>query len=211
MNFPPDAPGKGLIVYDPKTGKSTPIDVCYSGGHNVFGNDKDETVYFGSSLPIGGVGWFKTRVWDETHDAAKAQGWCPAIIDYNGDGKTGPYTLANEPPDPGLDRAMSGSNSYGIGFNPVDGSIWIVGGVNGGAKAAIPGKILRMVPGPNPPATCMTEVYEPPFQNAKAPGQEGYLTQGVEVDSHGIVWVSLGGSAHLASFDRSKCKVTKGP
>jgi len=36
-------------------------------------------------------------------------------------------------------------------------------------------------------------------------------TQGVEIDSKGIAWVSLGSSAHLASFDRSKCKVLRGP
>src|SRR4029077_5863647 len=90
------------------------------------------------------------------------------------------------------------------------GSVWVVGGVNGGMKAAVPGKVIRMVTGSNPPATCKTEVYEPPFNNPKAP-VEGFLTQAVEVDSKGIAWVSLGGSTHLASFDRSKCKVTNGP
>lgn len=75
----------------------------------------------------------------------------------------------------------------------------------------MPGKIYRMVPGSNPPATCMTEVYEPPFNNSRAPGVEAFLTQGVEVDSKGLVWVSLGGSTHLASFDRSKGRVLNGP
>ena len=209
-NFPMDTPGKGLVVYDPKTSKATPIDMCFGGGHVIFGNDKDETLYFGSGQTTGGLNWFKVRVWDETHDAEKAQGWCPAVIDYNGDGKTGPYTRTNEPPDPALDRAISGANGYGVGLNPLDGSVWIVGGVNGGMKAAVPGKIIRMVTGSNPPATCKTEVYEPPFNNPKAP-VEGFLTQAVEVDSKGIAWVSLGGSAHLASFDRSKCKVLNGP
>jgi hypothetical protein len=209
-NFPLENPGKGLVVYDPKTGKATPIDLCFGGGHVIFGNDPDETLYFGSGLTTGGLNWFKVRVWDETHDAEKAQGWCPAVIDYNGDGKTGPYTRTNEPPDPELDRAISGGNGYGVGFNAIDGSVWIVGGVNGGMKAAVPGKVIRMVTGSNPPATCKTEVYEPPFNNPKAP-VEGFLTQAVEVDSKGIAWVSLGGSTHLASFDRSKCKVTNGP
>ena len=52
---------------------------------------------------------------------------------------------------------------------------------------------MRYTMGSNPPATCMTEVYEPPFNNPKAPGVEGYGTQGVEFDSKGLVWVSLGG------------------
>src|SRR5207244_1068899 len=155
-----------------------------------------------SGLTTGGLNWFKVRVWDETHDAEKAQGWCPAILDYNGDGKIGAYSRTNEPPDPALDRAISGANGYGVGFNPLDGSVWIVGGVNGGMKSAVPGKIIRMVAGSNPPSTCRTEVYEPPFNNPKAPGVEGFVTQAVEVDSKGIAWVSLGGSAHLASFDR---------
>ena len=32
----------------------------------------------------------------------------------------------------------------------------------------------------------------------------------IQVDSHGIIWASLGGSGHLARFDRSKCKQTWG-
>ena len=32
-------------------------------------------------------GWINTRVYDETHDIAKAQGWCPGVLDTNGDGK----------------------------------------------------------------------------------------------------------------------------
>jgi hypothetical protein len=46
----------------------------------------------------GGFAWFKTRVWEETHDAEKANGWCPGIIDYNGDGKIGPYTRPTSQP-----------------------------------------------------------------------------------------------------------------
>ena len=98
-----------------------------------------------------------------------------------------------------------------MGLSPVDGSFWTVGGVNAGPKAAVPGRIIRYTTGANPPSTCMAEVYEPPFNNPKAPGVEAFTTQGIEIDSKGIAWVSLGGSAHLASFDRSKCKVLRGP
>jgi hypothetical protein len=202
--------GRGLVVYDPKTGQQTAIDTC-GGGHSVFAGDKDETLYMGLGLSSGGFSWFNTRVWDETHDAQKALGWCPGVIDYNGDGKTGQYTTPDQPADPKLDRMISGGQSYGVGVNPVDGSFWAVGGVNGGPKASVPGKIIRYAMGTNPPATCTTEVYEPPFNNPKAPGVEGFNTQGVEVDSKGIVWVALGGSAQLGRFDRSKCKVLNGP
>ena len=52
------------------------------------------------------------------------------------------------------------------------------------------------------PATNKFEVYAPP--------RPGYGPRGVDVDSKGIIWTGLGGSGHLASFDRSKCKQTFG-
>ncbi|MGA2719117.1 MAG: carboxypeptidase regulatory-like domain-containing protein, partial [Candidatus Acidiferrales bacterium] len=213
-NFP--VRGSGLVLYDPKTHQQTVAGICgTAGSHRAWANDKDETLYTTMQPPprpdSGGFAWFKTRVWEETHDAEKANGWCPGIIDYNGDGKIGAYTMPDQPADPKLDRMLSGALPYGAGSNPVDGSFWVVGGVNGGPKTGVPGKIIRYTMGSNPPATCMTEVYEPPFNNPQAPGVEAYGTQGVEVDSKGLVWVSLGGSAHLASFDRSKCKVLRGP
>ena len=207
-NFPLDQTGKGLIVYDPKTGKSTPIDICYGDQHSSFANDPDETLF---STAATGIGWFKTRVWDETHDAEKAQGWCPAILDFNGDGKIGPYTRPNEPPDPTLDRQVPGSNGYGMAFNPVDKSLWIAAGTLGGMKAAVPGRLIRMTPGANPPETCRTEVFEPPFHNPKMPNVEAFWMQGVDVDTNGKVWAALTGSNQLAMFDRDKCTVRSGP
>lgn len=197
-------PGWGLNVYDPKTQKFQPIDLCFGQGHAAFSDDKDQTLYF--SLRLGGLGWFKTRVWDETHDVAKAQGFCAPIIDYNGDGKSGAFTMPNEPADPKLDRlALPQLIGYGVAVNPVDGSVWYA------ATSPMPGKILRAIPGPNPPATCMTEVYEPPFNNPKMPGELHYTPRGVDVDSKGLVWTALAGSGELASFDRRKCKVLNGP
>ena len=210
-NFPLDQLGKGVDYYDPATGEFTTIDLCFGTQHSMFANDKDETLYFSVPAATGGIGWIKTRVWDATHDAEKAQGWCPAVIDYNGDGKTGPYTKANEPADPKLDRAVAGANGYGLAVNPVDGSVWYAAGVFSGAAAAVPGKIIRMTPGANPPTTCMTEVYEPPFNNPAAAGKQAYFPQGIDFDTNGVVWTALTGSNDLASFDRRKCKVLNGP
>jgi hypothetical protein len=150
---------------------------------------------------MGGIGWVNTHVWNETHDPRKAIGWCPAVIDYNGDGKTGPYTNPDEPINPKLDRAVDGGNGYGFAFNPVDGSLWYAG-----LSYPVPGRIIRMVVGDNPPATCKTEVYEPPFDNPHRPGVEAFGTLGIAVDTNGIVWAALTGSDDLASFDRHKCK-----
>jgi hypothetical protein len=210
-NFPMPAGSvaKGSVNYDPKTGKFELIDTCWSGGHMAFANDKDETLYSDNTAGfrggMGGIDWIKTRVWDETHDAEKSEGWCPAILDYNGDGKIGAYTKPNEPPDPRLDRAVGGASGYGIAVNPVDGSVWYAAGV-ASTTTEVPGKIIRMVPGANPPATCVAEAYEPPFDNPKLPGVEAYSTLGIEIDTNGMVWAALPGSNDLASFDRRKCK-----
>jgi len=206
---PPSAIGAGVDIYDPKTGKFEGIDLCFGIHHLMIADDKNETVYFSIAInQTGGVGWLNPRVWDATHDAAKAQGWCPSIIDYNGDGKIGEYTKAPQPPDPKLDRFVDGTRGYGITVNPVDGSVWAAN------IRPVPGKIIRFVPGANPPATCMTEVYEPPFKTAADPnaaGDLGYVPRGIDFDTNGLLWTGLGGSGQLASFDRSKCKVLNGP
>jgi hypothetical protein len=206
-HFPLDQPAKGLAAYDPKTGKFDLIDLCFSGQHGIFGTDADETMYFSSGF---GMGWFNTRIWDETHDDEKAQGWCPAVIDYNGDGRVTPgWTLANQPPDPTKDRAVDGPPGYGVAFNEADGSAWYVAGVFAGPSGAVPGKILRLSKGANPPATCVMEVYEPPF--GAGVQEAGYFPQGIDVDTNGVVWTGLAGSVHLAGFDRRRCGTLNGP
>ena len=60
-----------------------------------------------------------------------------------------------------------------------------------------PGAIIRFVPGDNPPATSLGEVYNVPLP--------GFGVRGGDIDGNGVVWVSLG-SGHLGSFDRRKCK-----
>jgi hypothetical protein len=197
-------PGWGLQVFDPKTLKFESIDLCFGQSHAAFADDKDQTLFF--SLRLGGLGWFKTRVWDETHDATKAQGFCAPVIDYNGNGKTdSSFTLPNQPPDPKLDRIPIRAG-YGMGVDPTDNNvIWYT------APGPMPGAIVRATPGSNPPATCSTEVYEPPFNNPKFPGELHYTPRGVDVDTNGLVWTELSGSGDLANFDRRKCKVLNGP
>jgi len=50
----------------------------------------------------------------------------------------------------------------------------------------------------------LAEVYEPPFNNPKAPVQ-GFSPRGLDIDRNGVVWTVLA-SGHMASFDRKKCK-----
>ena len=49
----------------------------------------------------------------------------------------------------------------------------------------------------------MTEVYKVP--------EPGIDPRGIDIDSNGVVWTALAASSHLASFDRSKCRVFNGP
>ena len=192
--FPLQTAGKNAAVYDPETKKFAAIDTCFSTHHLQFGFDKDNTLFF--SGPGGqAFGWLNTRVYDETGDAKKAQGWCPAYIDTNGDGKI----------DPAVDKRLP-VNGYGAVVNPLDGSIWFA------VTGPTPGHLLRMTLGSNPPSTCMAEVYEPPYYNPKLPGVNGYAPRGVDVDRKtGVIWTALSGSGQLASFDRRKCKVLNGP
>jgi hypothetical protein len=183
-------------VYDPKAKKFEMLDTCFSTHHLQFASDPDNTLWF-SGLDGRVLGYVKTRVWDATHDQAKAQGWCPLVLDTNGNGKPDPgWAEPNDAIASGKDKRIE-VPSYGIGVSPVDGSIWI-------GPDRYPGAIVRVQPGQNPPETCVAEIYNPPSPNLSNP-------KGVFVDTKGIVWVGFAASGHFASFDRSKCKVTNGP
>jgi hypothetical protein len=178
----------------------TAVDTCFSTHHLQFAEDKDNTLYFSGDSNV--IGWINTRIWDETHDAAKAQGWCPMVVDTSGDGRIGEYTAPGRPLDPKKDMRVAGF-PYGIIVNPADGAVWW-------AYAGTPGRIARLEIGNNPPATCKSEVYEPPF-NPKVPnGIAGYAPRGLDVDRNGVLWTALSGGPHMASFDRRKCKVMNG-
>jgi hypothetical protein len=198
-NYPLAQSSRQAAVYDPRTQNNTPVDTCYSTHHLQFAEDKDHTLYFSGDTNV--IGWINTRIWDETQDAAKAQGWCPLVVDTTGDGKIGPYTQPNEKPDPTKDMRVSGF-AYGIIVNPTDGSIWW-------ANAGVPGRIGRLELGSNPPLTCRAEVFEPPYNPPNL--ITGFTPRGIDVDRNGVLWTGLSGGPHMASFDRRKCKTLNGP
>ena len=209
-NYPVVNNGRDIEYLDSKSNKFVTVETCFGGSHMMFDTDKDETLYMSAGDDGGpstrfGIGWINTRVWDRTHDAEKSQGWCPAVVDTNGDGRAGAFTNASEQPfDPKLDRYFPG-HGYGAAVNPVDHSVWYA------SLAPSPGRLVRMTPGANPPATCLTEVYEPPYNNPKLPGVDAFFPEGIDIDTNGVVWAALTGTNDLASFDRRKCKVFKGP
>ena len=69
------------------------IDTCYFTHHLQFADDADDTLWLSGSTEA--IGWLNTRLYDETGDERTSQGWCPTVIDTNGDGTiTKPW---NEP------------------------------------------------------------------------------------------------------------------
>jgi hypothetical protein len=185
---------KQLAVFNPATKQFEMIDLCFGTHHLYFGFDRDNTLFFSSASGFDVVGWFNTRVYDETKSVERAQGWCPAVLDTNGDGKiTRPWTEPNEPVDPTKDHRVQ-VPSYGNAINPVDGSAWY---------ASTPA-ITRLEIGSNPPETCRAERYE-------APPGTAFYPHGIDFDKNGVAWVNFPASGHLASFDRRKCKVLTGP
>jgi hypothetical protein len=199
--FPLENSSRQAAVHDPRGGKSTPVDTCFSTHHLQFAENADHTLYF--SGDVNAIGWINTKAFDQTNDAAKSQGWCPTIVDTSGDGKIGEYTQPNQPRDPAKDMRVAGF-AYGIIVNPVDQSVWW-------ATSGVPGRIGRLDLGTNPPLTCKAEVYEPPFDPSAPNGIAGHAPRGIDVDRNGVIWTALSGGPHMASFDRRKCKVLNGP
>src|SRR6266850_1595545 len=187
--FPLKTSGRQLAVYDPKTKQVTLINTCFGTHHLVFAEDANNTLWTSSGGGGGAVGWLNTKMFDETHDEEKSQGWTALILDTNGNGKRDEYVEPDQPVDPTKDKRVVAA-LYSVAVNPVDGSVW-------GTSLGVPGYVVRVNPGADPTHTALTEIYEPPLP--------GYGPRGGDIDRNGVYWASLA-SGHLASFDRSKCK-----
>jgi hypothetical protein len=188
-------------VYDPATGKFELIDTCFGTHHLQFANDADHTLWF-NELTGPMFGWLNTRQFDATHDEQASQGWCPQVIDTNGDGKiTKPWnTPDNKNPDPRLDTEVR-KNLYTVSVDPNDPNIaW---GASEGTTGEERGYIVRLDRGANPPESCIAELYRVP---------KGTLNpRGMDLDSQGTPWVAMAATSQWARFDRKQCKATRGP
>ena len=191
--FPLDQASRHLAVYDPKTEELTHISTCFSTHHLMFAEDENNTLWTSGGGQV--VGWLDRKMFDETGDEVKSQGWTALIMDTNGNGKRDAYVEPDEPLDPAKDKRF-GAAFYAVSPAP-DGSVW-------GSVLGVPGAVVRLDPGTNPPETALAEVYEPPFNNPEVPVQ-GYSPRGMDVDRDGVAWAALA-SGHMASFDRRKCK-----
>ena len=176
---PIESSNRHLSMYDPKTGKITLIRTCFPTHHLVFAEDANNTLWTSAGGPQSGViGWLNRKMFDETGDEVKSQGWTALVLDTNGNGR-------RDESDTPIKAAF-----YGVAVHPNDGTVW-------GTVLGFPGYVIRLNPGTNPPATALTEVFEPPLP--------GYGPRGMDIDRGGVVWTPLS-SGHMASFDRRKCK-----
>ena len=208
--FPLATGFRSAVFYEPDQEQFVLVDTCFGTHHLQFAEDENHTLYFSGGGQV--IGWLDTKVYDETGNEQLSQGWCPTVLDTNGDGViTKPW---NEPArrgqaadlDPALDtRVVIGS--YGVIADPTDEkAVWI-------SSNRFPGKLARLHVGDNPPESCVTEMYEVPsvLDPNVPPEKRGFGSRGLDIDRDGVVWTALSGSSHMASFDRGKCAVHNGP
>src|SRR6202011_2455401 len=101
----------------------------------------NDTLGASSGGGTGVVGWFNTKMFDETGDAQKSQGWTALVLDTNGNGKRDDYVEPNQPVDPAKDKRVA-QVFYAVMASPADNSIW-------GTLRTNPGSVARIDPGSN--------------------------------------------------------------
>jgi hypothetical protein len=102
--FPIDASERQLAVYEPKSGKYTFVDTCFSTHHLQFAEDANNTLWTSGGHEV--VGWLDTNKFDLTGDAAASQGWAPFVLDINGNGKLDQWTEPGQPLDATRDQRL---------------------------------------------------------------------------------------------------------
>ncbi len=194
--FPLAQSNRHLSMYDPAAGRFTLISTCFPTHHLNFAADPGQTLWTSSGIEGGPgvIGWLNRRMFEETGDEMRSQGWTPFVLDTNGNRRRDSYVEPGQPADPARDQRAA-VNIYAVAISPADGAVW-------GTVVGYPGSIVRVTPGANPVETAISEVYDVP-----APG---FGPRGGDVDRNGVYWVSLA-SGHIGQFDRRKCKVLRGP
>jgi hypothetical protein len=195
--FPLARGTRQVSVYDPKADRFTQIDTCFTAEDGDL--SADDRMYFGGKDVIG---WIDARALDAAApapiDHEAVQGWCPLVVDTNGDGKiTMGWTEPLEKPDPSRDRRLQ----FGCDRSAVapDGAVWCSAGSDWDDR------IVRLEIGGSAPESCKAEVFEVPRW------RDVGGARGLGIDSNGVVWASLAATDQLASFDRRTCRTLNGP
>ena len=131
------------------------------------------------------VGWLDSKMFDETGDEQKSQGWTPFVLDTNGNGKRDEgYVEPNQPVDPTKDKRIVASASTASRRTRPTASIW-------GSVLGFPGSVVRVDPG--------AIRRRPRWRKSTRCRLPGYSPRGMDIDSKGVVWTPLA-SGHLAQL-----------
>ncbi|MDZ7825671.1 MAG: carboxypeptidase regulatory-like domain-containing protein [Gammaproteobacteria bacterium] len=170
-----------LAWFDPDTDEFQLIDTCFGTHHLQF--DHEGVLWTSGDSYV--LGWFDPSRYDPEDPATleAAQGWSEVKVDSDGDGEA--------------DLPLVGFN-YGVMPDPVTGAVWTAQPAGSpGQDMDNRGRLIRY-----DPERDRFETFVPPMPGAGP--------RGIEVDGDGVVWTALGGSGHLARFDRSACEQTRG-
>jgi hypothetical protein len=106
--FPIQEANRHLSIYDPATGRFTLISTCFPTHHLAFAQDKDQTLWTSAGVAgPGAIGWLNRRMFEETGDEVRSQGWSPFIVDTNGNGRRDAYVEPGQPADPARDTRVA--------------------------------------------------------------------------------------------------------
>ena len=140
--------------------KLTHISTCFGTHHLMFAEDANNTLWTSGGGQV--VGWLNTKMFDETGDEVKSQGWTRAHHRHQRQRQARRVRRAE--PAGRSRRRTSGSTAASTPCRPrpTDRS--------GARSLGFPGAVVRLVPGSNPPETALAEVYEPPVEQSEGAG-----------------------------------------
>ena len=87
--------GRVRLLYDPETEQLSHISTCFGTHHLMFAEDADNTLWTSGGGQV--VGWLNTRMFEETGDEVRSQGWTALIMDTNGNGRRDDYVEPDQP------------------------------------------------------------------------------------------------------------------
>lgn len=93
--------GRQPSFCDPASDHYIYIDTCYSTHHLRFADDANHGVWTSGGAEV--IGWFDTRHFDETGDAASSQQWAPLVLEIAGTGRLGLLVEPEQAPKSGMD------------------------------------------------------------------------------------------------------------
>ena len=111
--FPIANAGRHLAMYDPTTKKLTHISTCFGTHHLMFAEDANNTLWTSGGGQV--VGWLNRKMFEETGDEVRSQGWTAFILDTNGNGKRDAYVEPDQPVDR---RRTSGTDGAFYAVSP---------------------------------------------------------------------------------------------